>query len=75
MERAEIEVGIITIDERKAAYIRSKGVEPEDVFEVQFNRPAYFVRSEEAGLFNMIGPNHRGRAQRRATEIHPRDAT
>jgi hypothetical protein len=61
MQPEEIEIEIITIDPRKADYIRSKGVEPEDVFEVQFNAPRYFRRLRPGGLYNMIGPNRRGR--------------
>ena len=62
MERAELAVETITIDIRKAEYIlREHDVRTTDVAEVHANRPRYFIRSVPAGLYNMIGPNLRGR--------------
>jgi len=59
--RVDLTVEIIEIDPRKAEYIRSKGVEPEDVAEVLLNAPAYFLFSDQWGIYDMIGPNNAGR--------------
>lgn len=61
MQRIDLTVENIEVDPRKADYIRSKGVEPEDVAEVLLTAPAYFLFNSQRGIYDMIGPNRRGR--------------
>jgi hypothetical protein len=62
VERADIIVDDLSIDPRKAEYLRaSHGVDEADVFEVFRNVPAYFLFDARWGIYDMIGPNVAGR--------------
>lgn len=58
----EIEVASIVIDERKAAYIATKGVKTTDVTEVFENQPRFFEEvKDDRSRYSMLGPNGSGR--------------
>ncbi|HEX5368986.1 MAG TPA: hypothetical protein VFY10_06175 [Dehalococcoidia bacterium] len=61
-DRAEIVVEDILIDERKAAYIRKKGVQTHDVLEVLEHIPHFFEETIDSNhRYSMLGPNRAGK--------------
>ncbi len=62
MERTELEVAELTADDRKRAYLLTKGVSFVDVLEVFLGHPRYFhSRSVSGERFAILGPNKGGR--------------
>jgi hypothetical protein len=63
VERADIEVATLQVDDEKATYILyTHDVTVDAVFEVWQNAPRYFVEYNERGpRYSLLGPNRNGR--------------